>query len=59
MELGGEKAHGPFRKFLPPLGNTLTPGDHAGGDIDGLQVQPFVEEPDQSLRPQHQRYVVH
>ena len=48
---GSEEAHEPFRKLLPALGNPFAPGDHSGGDIDGLQVQPFVEEPDQSLRP--------
>ena len=49
----------PLRKFLPPLCNTLAPGNHTRRYINGLQAQPFVEEFDQSLRPQQQRYMVH
>ena len=49
-DLCGREGHRPFRKFLPPLGNPLTPGDHTRGDIDRLQVKPFVEEFNQSLR---------
>lgn len=37
-DLGSEETYGPFRKLLPPLGDPFAPGDHTGGDIDGLQV---------------------